>query len=131
MKIGFIGCGNMARALISGMISSNTILSQDIIASDIYFPALEKIKKDLNINISSANKEIVKSSKYIVLAVKPQFYTSVISEIKEFLTEESVIITLAPGKTIADLENLFTLNTKIIRTMPNTPAPTKIGRAHV
>ncbi|WP_297487065.1 pyrroline-5-carboxylate reductase [uncultured Cetobacterium sp.] len=127
MKIGFIGCGNMAKALINGMVSSETVSPQDVIASDAYFPALEKTHKELNINITSDNKEVVKSSKYIVLAVKPQFYTSVISEIKEFLTEESVIITLAPGKTIADLENLFTLNTKIIRTMPNTPAMVGAG----
>ncbi|WP_297406969.1 NAD(P)-binding domain-containing protein, partial [uncultured Cetobacterium sp.] len=92
MKIGFIGCGNMAKALINGMVSSETVSPQDVIASDAYFPALEKTHKELNINITSDNKEVVKSSKYIVLAVKPQFYTSVISEIKEFLTEESVII---------------------------------------
>lgn len=127
MKIGFIGCGNMAKALINGMVSSETVLPQDIIASDAYLPALEKTQKELNINITSDNKEVVKLSKYIVLAVKPQFYAVVIEEIKEFLNKDSVIITLAPGKTISDLEKLFSSETKIIRTMPNTPAMVGAG----
>ncbi len=127
MKIGFIGCGNMAKALINGMISSKTLLPQEIIASDAYLPALEKVEKELGINITSENIEVVKKSKYIVLAVKPQFYNYVIEEIKDFLTDESVIITMAPGKTLADLENLFTPKTKIIRTMPNTPSMVGAG----
>lgn len=122
MKIGFIGCGNMAKAIIGGIISSKKVLPKEIIASDVYHPALEKIKDEMGINITSCNKEIVETSKYIVLAIKPQYYKEVIEEIKEHINIETVIITLAPGKTISDLENMFGEGIKIIRTMPNTPA---------
>ncbi len=58
----------------------------------------------------------------IVLAVKPQFYESVITEIKDKVTEDKIVITIAPGKTLAWLEEKFGKKVKIVRTMPNTPA---------
>lgn len=122
MKIGFIGCGNMAKAIINALISSKFLQAKDIIASDIYIEALKKTGDDLGINITVSNLEVVEKSKYVVLAIKPQFYDNTIKEIKYTVTDETVIITLAPAKTIEYLEKLFDKkNIKIIRTMPNTP----------
>ncbi len=128
MRVGFIGCGNMAKALISGMISSKVISSDSIIASDSYKEGLEKAKKELKINTTLDNKEIVREADIIFLAIKPQFYNSVIEEIAPIIAEEKeknreiIIVTLAPGHTLEKLEKEFKIPVKIIRTMPNTPA---------
>ena len=122
MKIGFIGCGNMAKAMISGIISSGLIKSNEVIASDLYEPMLLRAKEDLKINITQDNKEIAKISEVIVLAVKPQFYGDVINEISQVINEKTIIVTIAPGQTLEKLLNTFNRDVKIIRTMPNTPA---------
>lgn len=122
MKLGFIGCGNMAKAMIGGIISSNLIDRQDIIASDAFRQMLDKAKNDLGINVTSDNKEVAKNSEVVVLAVKPQYYSSVIEEIKGIINPETIIVTIAPGQTLSKLMELFAGEFKIVRTMPNTPA---------
>lgn len=127
MKIGFIGCGNMAKALISGILSSKFIAPNEIIASALHLEGLKKTENDLGINITLDNKEIALKTKYVVLAVKPQFYADTINEIKGSINSETVIITLAPGKTMEELESIFSKEVKIVRTMPNTPAMVGAG----
>jgi len=127
MKIGFIGCGNMAKALISGILSSKFIAPNEIIASALRLEGLKKTESELGINTTLDNKEIASKTKYVVLAVKPQFYTDTINEIKDSINSETVIITLAPGKTMVELESIFSKEVKIIRTMPNTPAMVGAG----
>lgn len=127
MKVGFIGCGNMSKALINGIISSKVLASSDILASDVYLEGLKKAESELDINITSDNKELASKTKYVVLAVKPQFYVDTINEIKGVINSDTVIITIAPGKTIKELESVFSKDVKIVRTMPNTPAMVGAG----
>ncbi|SET58676.1 pyrroline-5-carboxylate reductase [Natronincola peptidivorans] len=122
MKLGFIGCGNMAQAMMGGIIAGNLIPADEIIASDGYKPSLEKTKENLGIHITMDNKEVAVNSELIVLSIKPQFYDVVIKEIAPIIKEDTIIITIAPGKTLEDLENQFGKKVKIVRTMPNTPA---------
>lgn len=122
MKIGFIGCGNMAQAIIEGIIDSKLTSAEDIMASDAYQPTREKAKKDLGIKTTSDNIEVASNCDVIVLAVKPQFYSDVISEIKNKVSENSLIITIAPGQNLELLEKSFGKKVKLVRTMPNTPA---------
>lgn len=122
MKLGFIGCGNMANAMLGGIINNNIVASNDIISSDLNQVALEAAKNTLGINVTTDNKEVVEKSDIIVLSVKPQFYASVINEIKDIIKDSQIIITIAPGQTLDGLKKAFGRELKIVRTMPNTPA---------
>lgn len=122
MKIGFIGSGNMATAMMSGIIKNCIVAPEEIIASDLYAPSREKAKKELGIHVIDNNIEVVEKAEVVVLAVKPQFYPAVIAEIKDAVKPEQIIITIAPGKTLEWLAEQFGKDVKIVRTMPNTPA---------
>ena len=121
-KLGFIGCGNMAKAMISGIVAAKIIAAEDIICSDINHITLEKTKEDLGICISDNNIEIAQNCEIMVLAVKPQFYQAVIKEIAPVIGQDTIVITIAPGQSLEKLAKSFAKDTKIILTMPNTPA---------
>lgn len=122
MKLGFIGTGNMAGAIMGGIIKEGIFKADEIIGSDIFEPGREKVKETYGIHVTADNREVVEKAEIVVLSVKPQFYASTIAEIKDFVREGQIIITIAPGKTLAWLEEQFGKAVKIIRTMPNTPA---------
>lgn len=127
MKIGFIGCGNMATAMIKGILDSKNVSAEDIIASAKTDKTREKIQKELKIAVAAHNWEVVDFADVVFLAVKPQYYEEVIAEIKGDIRENQIIVTIAPGKTLAWLAEKMGANVKIIRTMPNTPAMVKEG----
>ena len=127
MRIGFIGCGNMATAMIKGILDSQKVKTEDVIASAKFEKTREKIKAELGINAAQNNKEVVEFSDILFLAVKPQYYEEVIWEIKDDLRENQMIVSIAPGKTLAWLAERLGEDKKIIRTMPNTPAMVKEG----
>ena len=127
MKIGFIGCGNMASAIMSGIISNGLIQADEIIGADVFAPSKEKAKETLGIQIAESNMEVVQKADAFVLSIKPQFYAQVIAEIKDYVKENQIVITLAPGKTLKWLEEQFGKPVKLIRTMPNTPATVQEG----
>lgn len=127
MKLGFIGCGNMASAIMNGIIKNGLLEASDIIGADVFAPSLQKAKENLGIQAAGNNKEVVENADIFVLSIKPQFYAEVIAEIKDSVKENQLVITLAPGKTLAWLESQFGKPVKIIRTMPNTPAMVQEG----
>ena len=127
MKLGFIGCGNMASAIMSGIVSNGLIQADEIIGADVFAPSKEKAKETLGIQIAESNIEVVQKADAFVLSIKPQFYAQVIAEIKDCIKENQIIITLAPGKTLKWLEEQFGKQVKIVRTMPNTPAMVQEG----
>ena len=127
-KLGFIGAGNMATAMMSGIVSGGIINANDIMMSDISEERLSFISERYGVGTTSDNKTIAKECGTLILAVKPQYYTQVITEIAPFVTNEQIIITIAPGQTIASLAERFgSRQLKIIRTMPNTPAMVGAG----
>ncbi len=121
-KIGFIGCGNMAKAMIGGIIAKKAALPCEIIASRRSEEALTEIKEAFGIYTTASNVEVAKESEIIVLAVKPYMYEAVISEIKSYITDSKIIISIAPGKSLEWFRTQFGFNLKAVRTMPNTPA---------
>lgn len=122
MKLGFIGTGNMASAIMGGIIKNNVIPAEEIIGADLFAPGRERAQKEYGINVTADNKEVAQKAETIILSVKPQFYESVIADIKDVVTDKQIIITIAPGKTLAWLAEQFEKDVKIVRTMPNTPA---------
>ena len=122
MKLGFIGTGNMAGAIMGGVIKSNVFKPEEIIGADLFAPGREKVKELYGINVTDSNIEVIEKSEVVIFSVKPQFYADVIQEVKDLVRPEQLIITIAPGKTLAWLAEQFGKDVKIVRTMPNTPA---------
>ena len=122
MKLGFIGTGNMASAIMGGVIKNQIVAPEEIIGADLFAPGRERAKEQFGINVTASNKEVVEKAEVIILSVKPQFYANVINEIKDDVRDEQIIITIAPGKTLSWLAEQFGKDVKIVRTMPNTPA---------
>lgn len=122
MKLGFIGTGNMASAIMGGIIRNEVIPAEEIIGADLFAPGRERVKSQFGIHVTDSNKEVAQKAEVIILSVKPQFYADVIEGIKDVITDRHLIITIAPGKTLDWVEEQFGKPVKIIRTMPNTPA---------
>ena len=120
--IGLIGCGNMGSAMVGGLIKSGFQKPSDIIVSTKTEASAKRIKDEFNVTTTLDNKEVVKKADIIILAIKPYLYKAVIDEIKPELTREMLIITIAAGISIENMEYWLGEGSKIIRTMPNTPA---------
>ncbi len=121
-KVGFIGCGNMAKAIIGGLINNAGITPKEIIAADASKEAIEKASDNIGIDTTLNNKEVASNSDVLFLSVKPQFYETVITEIKDSISANQIVVTIAPGKTLAWLAERIGSDVKLVRTMPNTPA---------
>ena len=126
-NVGFIGCGNMAGAMIEGIIDSGVCDAAHVMASDVSLVQLQKKQEKCGIAITTDNLEVAQKADILFLAVKPQYYEQVILQIRDALTPAQIIVTIAPGKTLAWLEELMGADKKIVRSMPNTPAMVKAG----
>ena len=127
MKLGFVGCGNMAGAMMGGIIKNNIFKAEDVYGSDVFEPSRERVKNMYGIHVSDNNVDVVDAVDVLVLAVKPQYYESVITQIKDHVRADQLIITIAPGKTLSWLAEKFGKDVKIVRTMPNTPMKIGLG----
>lgn len=119
-KIGFIGMGNMGQAIMKGLLK--TFAPQDILFSSVHEEKMKKITEETGVPHAASNKECAEQSQYLVLAVKPQMLPKVFADIKDVVTKDQVIISIAAGYSIADLEEALGGNVRIVRSMPNTPA---------
>lgn len=123
MKIGFIGLGNMATAMISGMLEKGIVESENIIGSAKTSETREKIKERFNITTVSDNREVAARADVLFLAVKPVFFPEVIGEVREAVEAGTLIVSIAAGRTLSYLKEAFGRpELKIVRCMPNTPA---------
>ena len=121
MKLGFIGCGNMAKAILGGILKKQLVAPQEIIASALHEETLQQASDTYGIQTTTSNLEAARAD-IIFLAVKPQFYETVIKEIRDTVKESQLIVSIAPGKSIQTITEWFGKPVKLIRTMPNTPA---------
>lgn len=126
-KIGFIGCGNMGTAMISGIIKKGFLKKEEILVSNLTEAGSVRVQQELGVGTTLDNREVARNTKTLVLAVKPQFYENVLGEVKDLLTEETLLIGIAPGKTLQWLEETAGCALKVVRMMPNTPAQTGEG----
>lgn len=122
MKIGFIGLGNMAKAMIGGMLQKGIVRAEDIIGSAKTQNTLERVREEFHILTSVDNWYVAETADVVVLAVKPVFLPEVIEEIKDVVTEDKLVISIAAGKSLEWIEGEFGKSIKMIRCMPNTPA---------
>lgn len=119
-KIGFIGAGNMATAIINGLISNKAVEAENVNVFDLDKEKLNLMKQK-GINSLVSSKEVVKNSDIIVLAVKPQNYSEVLQELKEVVNESKIFVSIAAGISISYVRNELSCNCPMVRVMPNTP----------
>jgi pyrroline-5-carboxylate reductase len=129
MKIGFIGSGNMGGAIIGGIVKNKIAVPSDIIVSDKSADALKKIEEMYGVSTVTDNKETAQKSDILFLCVKPQFLYFVIDEIKNSVSDNTVIVSIAAGQSIEKISGAFGKAIKLIRVMPNTPSLVGEGMA--
>ncbi len=125
-RIGFIGCGHMASAMIGGMLGSGKVEADQIIASAPSEETRERARQIHGITMTADNREAASEADILVLAIKPQQFPSVAEEIRDVLREDTVVVSILAGISIAGLEEALPTEPgalrKIVRLMPNTPA---------
>lgn len=121
-KLGFIGCGNMGKAMMGGIINSGQLKASEIMVSDLNEAALTQAHEELGIHTTTDSVTLAKECEIIVVAVKPNIYGIVLEQIKAVLEDSKIIVTIAAGITLDFVENILGSDKKIVRTMPNTPA---------
>jgi pyrroline-5-carboxylate reductase len=122
MKIGFIGLGNMAKAMIAGMLSQGIVLKEDMEGSAKTKATIEEVRAKFGLETCLDNTRVAAHADILFLAVKPQFLMEVLKEIKPFLKKETILVSIAAGKTMADIEGVLSEDIRLLRCMPNTPA---------
>lgn len=121
-EVGFIGCGHMASAIIKGVLDSKFLSPDNVMASEISEEFAAKKKAELGIQVVVDNKILAKNSDVIFLATKPNFIKDVLNEIKEELTENKLIVSIAAGVSTKTIEDAIGKEIAVIRVMPNAPA---------
>lgn len=128
MKISFIGSGNMGSAIIGGIVSSKLANPNDVTVADRDENKLNAINSQYGVNITTNNLECLPCD-MLFLCVKPNVIYSVIDEIKDKISEKTIIVSIAAGQSIEKLSGGFGKSVKIVRVMPNTPALVGEGMA--
>ena len=130
-KLGLIGAGHMAEALLKGLIESGRYKKPEIVVSDIDSKRLQQILSTYGVNITNNNKEILRQSNVIILAVKPDAIEVVLNEIKGLLNSGKILISIAAGITTSLISKIIKKKVKLVRVMPNTPALVLMGASVV
>lgn len=121
-NIGFIGCGKMAQSMIKGILVSNFVKQEQIMASATTDLSLSLVENKYEIMVSKNNKDVAQFADILILAVKPIHYGTIITEVRAFVKKDVIVVTIAAGITLDNIENAFGRKVKAVRTMPNTPS---------
>lgn len=119
-EIGFIGMGNMGYAILKGALK--VFPTESFVFTAKTDKTKHRVHMETDVAYVESNAECANACKYVVLAVKPQYYPVVLKQIRYAVTPDHVVISLAPGITIASLKEVLGSDRRIIRAMPNTPA---------
>lgn len=125
-KVVFIGAGNMAEAIVSGMVSGNFCAPEKIVMTDICPERLVDLEEDYGVSTSTDNS-VVKNAEIVVLSVKPQVMDEVLKAIAPVLRKETLVISIAAGIPASKIEVALGEGTRVMRVMPNTPALIGMG----
>jgi pyrroline-5-carboxylate reductase len=120
--VGFVGGGNMATALIHGLLAAKLYRPEQLWASDVDAAKLAALRRRFKVGSTPDNAELVRRSKVIVIAVKPQIIDAVLAQMRPAVTPRHVFISIAAGVTSARLEAGLGAPARVLRVMPNTPA---------
>jgi pyrroline-5-carboxylate reductase len=121
-KIGFVGAGNMAAALVKGLLAAGTVTPADVWVSDAVGAQSRRLAKAHRIGVAPDNRTLVRGSRLVVLAVKPQVMAAVLDEIRPEASRTKLFVSIAAGFPLARLEQGLGGTARVVRVMPNTPA---------
>ena len=121
MKVGFIGAGNMSRAILTGINKSKVLDCKDIFVSNRSKEKLDDLKNDFGFNVSTDNSYVIKNAKDVLfICVKPQIFDTISKDLKKMIGKKQLVVSIMAGKSLEYLEK--SLGTKnVVRVMPNTP----------
>jgi len=118
--VGFIGIGNMASAIIAGLIEGGLVAASDIVVSSATKSKREEFAERTGVRALDSNAQVAAESDVLVVAVKPQMFAGVAAEIRDDLAEnQPLVVSIAAGLSLADLADLFGQGLRIARVMPN------------
>jgi pyrroline-5-carboxylate reductase len=120
--IGFIGAGNMAEALIRGLVRGGHVAAERISASGPRRERLDELAAAYKIKVSTDNREVARGAGLVVLSIKPQIMDKVLREIGEHLQPGTLVISIAAGVDTETIESAVADGVRVVRAMPNTPA---------
>ena len=121
-RLTFIGGGNMAEALLRGILASKRLAPEEIIASDVREDRLAYLRRTYGIGTSASNAEAAAQSETVLLAVKPQVMAGALDDLRRVVTERQLVISITAGISTATIAEAFLRPVRIVRVMPNTPA---------
>jgi pyrroline-5-carboxylate reductase len=130
-RLVFLGAGQMAEALIRGVLKAKLLQPNEITATDIQPARPEYLRAELGVSISPSNTEALGAGRLIVTAVKPQDVGGLLAEVGPRLQPDQVLVSIAAGVTLASLERALQPAQPVVRVMPNTPALVGAGMAAV
>ena len=120
--IGFVGTGQMAEAMIKGLLAAGLVEAGAIAGSDPRAERVAEMKTKYGIHATTHNEDVMRRAEVVVLSVKPQILPTVLAEIAPYLKPRAVVISIAAGVPLAVLERHLPPSARIVRAMPNTPA---------
>lgn len=129
--IGFIGAGNMARAILSGMLNAGLIEAKQAIVSDVSAEQLEAIGKLTGARLAKSNSEVVGAADVVIIATKPYHVGAVCEEVRAQTRSGQLFVSICAGIPTTLIEERLGGNARVIRVMPNTPALIGCGAAAV
>jgi pyrroline-5-carboxylate reductase len=120
--IGFIGAGNMAEAMIKGLLQSGLVEAEEIAASEPRRERVKELADKYGIYATAHNEDAMRRSEIVVLSVKPQILLPVCDEVSPWVKPHGMVISIAAGVPIAVIESHLPPKARLVRAMPNTPA---------
>lgn len=127
MVIGFVGLGNMAKAMINGILTKGLVAPEEIIGSAKTETTCDKVKKEYGIEVTTDNIKVASNADILILAIKPQMFPTVVPGLQCVIKPNAVVVSIAAGKSLSYLEDMLGKDKKIVRLMPNTPAMVNAG----
>lgn len=121
-KIGLLGAGNMAGALIRGLLGSNTLRPEQLRASDLNADQLAQLETSYGIETHTDNSQLLAWANVVVLAVKPQVIGQVLEQVSSQLDSNTLVISIAAGVPLTAIEARLPAGARVLRAMPNTAA---------
>jgi pyrroline-5-carboxylate reductase len=121
-QVAFVGAGNMAGALIRGLVGTGTVRAGRIIAADPDADRLRTLEGELGIRTTTDNTDAVRNADVVVLATKPQVFARVLPVVAKSLRPDTLVVSIAAGVSTSLIEASLPTGARVVRTMPNTPA---------
>jgi pyrroline-5-carboxylate reductase len=126
-RLAFLGAGNMAGALIKGLLHGEVLAASQIMASDVKAERLEQLRAAHGIRTTMDNHALLRESDVLVLSVKPQVIDKVLTEVAALVRPDQLVVSLAAGVPLDALEARLPPGSRVVRAMPNTPATVQAG----